>query len=174
MADLRNVLSEAIRDGNPARLTRTGCVNAILPVVERFLATSRAEIERLRTRAESAEAELMKQTRTAETLRANRDQLKTKLTEADALIADLESAEVADRTRMYGVEGRVRELADQLDQDAATDEESRDEVINAIVKREGAWSGQHPDAVRLRALAETRRSIAGDIRKALAGGRTDG
>lgn len=48
MADLRNVLSEAIRDGNPARLTRTGCVNAVLPVVERFLATSRAEVERLR------------------------------------------------------------------------------------------------------------------------------
>lgn len=48
MADLRDALDNAIRLGNVGGLTRKGCVTAVLPVVERYLATSRAEVEQLR------------------------------------------------------------------------------------------------------------------------------
>lgn len=69
-----------------------------------------SEATRLRERAEKAEADLMAQARTAEALRVNRDQLKTELAAADELIADLESAEAADRKRMYGAESEVERL----------------------------------------------------------------
>lgn len=64
-------------------------------VVPRLL----GEVDRLRSRAENAEAELeaaeveqMRCARSVEALRVNRDQLKAKLRAADELIADLKSA----------------------------------------------------------------------------------
>lgn len=117
----------------------------------------------------------------ADVLLAEAQRLREELAEVkDTLDATMHNFEnyvdeaTAERDQARGIaaaleakNARIAELANQLDQDAAADEQSKDDVIEELINTRGSWSSQHPEVARLGALAQVQRNIAAAIRSIL-------